>query len=100
MRQMVNRIVKEDDGARQRLLELWSEARNTKGIDETSLLEYVDKTVELLNESQKLNFLRWNILSERVHENPQASGSYEGEVAIVKNFIRKRLPQMDGFIGR
>lgn len=100
MRQIVNRIVKEDDGARQRLLELWSEARNTKGIDETSLLEYVDKTVELLNESQKLNFLRWNILSERVHENPQASGSYEGEVAIVKNFIRKRLPQMDGFIGR
>ena len=100
MRRMVNRIVKEDDGARQRLLELWSEARNTKGIDETSLLEYVDKTVELLNESQKLNFLRWNILSERVHENPQASGSYEGEVAIVKNFIRKRLPQMDGFIGR
>ena len=100
MRRMVNRIVKEDDGARQRLLELWSEARNTKGIDETSLLEYVDKTVELLNESQKLNFLRWNILSERVHENPQASGSYEAEVAIVKNFIRKRLPQMDGFIGR
>lgn len=100
MRRMVNRIVKEDDGVRQRLLELWSEARNTKGIDETSLLEYVDKTVELLNESQKLNFLRWNILSERVHENPQASGSYEGEVAIVKNFIRKRLPQMDGFIGR
>lgn len=100
MRRMVNRIVKEDDGARQRLLELWSEARYTKGIDETSLLEYVDKTVELLNESQKLNFLRWNILSERVHENPQASGSYEGEVAIVKNFIRKRLPQMDGFIGR
>ena len=100
MRQMVNCIVKEDDGARQRLLELWSEARNTKGIDETSLLEYVDKTVELLNESQKLNFLRWNILSERVHENPQASGSYEGEVAIVKNFIRKRLPQLDGFIGR
>ena len=40
MRQMVNRIVKEDEGARQRLLELWSEARNTKGIDETSLLEY------------------------------------------------------------
>ena len=100
MRRMVNRIVKEDEGARQRLLELWSEARNTKGVDETSLLEYVDKTVELLNESQKLNFLRWNILSERVHENPQASGSYEGEVAIVKNFIRKRLPQMDGFIGR
>ena len=100
MRQMVNRIVKEDEGARQRLLELWSEARNTKGIDETSLLEYVDKMVELLNESQKLNFLRWNILSERVHENPQASGSYEGEVAIVKNFIRKRLPQLDGFIGR
>lgn len=100
MRRMVNRIVKEDDEARQRLLELWSEARNTKGIDETSLLEYVDKMVELLNESQKLNFLRWNILSERVHENPQASGSYEGEVAIVKNFIRKRLPQLDGFIGR
>lgn len=100
VRRMVNRIVKEDEGARQRLLELWNEARDGKGIDEASLLDYVDQTAELLDESQKLNFLRWDILSERVHENPQASGSYEGEVAIVKNFIRKRLPQMDGFIGR
>ncbi|MBP3679411.1 MAG: CotH kinase family protein [Bacteroidaceae bacterium] len=100
MRDLVSRIVKDDKGASQRLSELWSEARTTKGLDETSLLEFVDKTAELLNESQKLNFLRWNILSDRVHENPQASGSYEGEVAIVKNFIRKRLPQMDGFIGR
>lgn len=100
MRDLVSKIVIKDKGACQRLLELWSEARTTKGVDETSLLEFVDKTAELLNESQKLNFLRWNILSERVHENPQASGSYEGEVAIVKNFIRNRLPQMDGFIER
>ena len=100
IREMVNAIVKNDNAARQRLIELWEIARTQQGIDETSMLEYIDQTARLLDESQKLNFLRWDILSQRVHENPQASGTYEGEVNIVKNFMTKRIPKMDILIGQ
>ena len=100
IREMVNAIVKNDNAARQRLIELWEIARTQQGIDETSMLEYIDETARLLDESQKLNFLRWDILSQRVHENPQASGTYEGEVNIVKNFMTKRIPKMDILIGQ
>lgn len=100
VRDMVNTIVKRDETAGQRLLELWNIARTEQGIDEASLLAYIDETVELLNESQVLNFKRWQILSELVHENPQASGTYQGEVEIVKNYVNKRIPKMDTFIGR
>lgn len=100
IRDMVNAIVKNDNAARQRLIELWQIARTQQGIDEASMLEYIDQAAELLDESQKLNFLRWDILSQRVHENPQASGSYQGEVNIVKNFMTKRIPKMDILIGQ
>lgn len=100
VRNMVNVIIKKDEAARQRLLELWNIARSEQGIDETSLLAYVDQTVALLNESQKLNFFRWDILNQRVHENPQALGSYEKEVDVVKNFINKRVSKMDVLIRR
>ncbi len=100
VRKMVNVIVKDDVEARNRLLELWNEARDQKGIDETSMLEYIDKTAELLNESQKLNFLRWNILNTKVHQNPYALGSYAAEVDALKNYMKARIPKMDGFIGR
>lgn len=100
IREMVNVIVKDDDSARQRLIELWEIARTQQGIDEASMLAYIDQTAQLLDESQKLNFLRWDILSQRVHENPQASGTYQGEVNIVKNFMTKRIPKMDILIGQ
>ena len=100
VRNMVNVIIKKDEAARQRLLELWNIARNEQGIDEASLLDYVNQTAELLDESQRLNFLRWDILSQRVHENPQALGAYEKEVDVVRNFINKRVPKMDALIGR
>jgi hypothetical protein len=78
---------------------LWKRARLEQGINVESLLEYIDKTVLLLNEAQALNFMRWKILDQMVHENPQAAGSYEGEVEVLKNFISKRVPKMDILVG-
>ena len=100
VRKMANVIVKKDTAARQRLIEMWNKARTEQGIDSEALLEYIDQTAQLLNESQKLNFKRWDILNQRVHENPQAAGSYEGEVAILKNYISKRVPKLDTLIGQ
>ena len=100
VREIANVIVKKDVAARKRLIELWEKARKEQGINVTSLLEYIDQTAQLLNGAQRLNFKRWKILDQLVHENPQAAGSYEGELEILKNYISKRVPKMDVLIGQ
>ena len=91
----VDRIVVYDKQALARLEELWAEFRDNCGLDEETLLALVDKTAEELYPSQKLNFIRWDILSTMVHQNWQASGTYEGEVSIVKKYIQERLDWID-----
>lgn len=99
VRDIANRIVKEDNAARKRLVEIWKTARAEQSITAESLLDYIDQTAQLLNEAQTLNFLRWKILDQQVHENPQAAGSYQGEVDVLKNYIAKRVPKLDILIG-
>ena len=97
LRDMVTRIVKEDTAARDRLIEIWNGMRSSN-FNEASLLEYVGQTQALLEESQQLNFKRWKILNEQVHQNYQALGSYSAEVYVIKNYIRQRLTTLDGLI--
>ncbi len=94
VRSMVTHIVKSDSAAKARLIELWEQAR-ANGIDVASLHEYIDRTVEMLDESQRLNFIRWQILNERVHQNPQALGSYEAEVGTVRKYVEERVDGLD-----
>lgn len=97
LNQMNNRIIKEDRAAREELKAIWNEAK-LNGIDEASLLEYVEETAALLDESQRLNFLRWPILNQWVHMNFQALGSYEAELGTVKTYIKERIPKLDALI--
>ena len=94
VRKMVNRIVKQDTGARDRLVEIWDQTRPAL----EDLNDYDDQTAQLLEESQQLNFKRWPILSQRVHQNPKAYGSYAAEVENVKNYITKRLTKFDQLV--
>lgn len=94
VRSMVTRIVKNDAGARARLVELWDEAR-PKLLD---LNDFVDETAALLEESQQLNFKRWPILNQYVHQNPRTYGSYAGEVNAVKKYITARLTKFDQLV--
>ena len=94
VREMVNRIVKDDDTARARLIELWDQAKPQLA----TLNDYVDETATLLDESQKLNFIRWPILNQYVHQNPQVAGSYQGEVNVVKKYITGRLTKFDQLV--
>ena len=94
VRTMVNRIVKDDPAAKARLLELWEQTKPSL----ENLNEYVDETAALLQESQQLNFVRWPILNQRVHQNPQAKGSYAAEVKVVKDYITGRLTSFDNLV--
>ena len=92
----VSRIVKDDPTAKARLIELWEEARDKGGLD--NLIPYVEQTATLLQESQELNFKRWKILDQKVHENYQALGSYSAEVQTVKSYINKRVKHFDQLV--
>ena len=96
VRDMVTRIVKQDADAKARLVELWDLYRPAL----ENLNDYVDGTAELLDQSQELNFKRWPILSRKVHQNPQAKGSYAGEVKVVKDYITGRLVRFDQLVRR
>ena len=94
VRKMVNRIVKQDANARARLVQLWEEAKPKLA----DLNAYVDETAALLQESQQLNFKRWPILGQYVHQNPKTYGSYAGEVNAVKTYITNRLTRFDQLV--
>ncbi len=94
MRDFVNRIIESDAATKPELKEMWSAGVDYQGLDATSLNEYVDGTATLLDQSQTLNFLRWPILNEYVHQNPQVAGSYAGEIAVLKNYITRRVAQL------
>ncbi len=97
--QMNNRIIKNDPLAHAELVALWEEAKRN-GLDAASMLEYVDETAELLEESQELNFKRWPILNQWVHMNFQALGSYEAEVGTIKTYIQQRVDKLDELINK
>lgn len=94
VRKMVNRIVKQDTEARKRLVEIWDQTKPRL----EDLNDYVDQTAQLLDQSQQLNFKRWPILNQYVHQNPQIKGTYQGEVNVVKSYITGRLTKFDQLV--
>ena len=98
MRVFADNIIVRDNDAKAKLLEIWREVRG-KGINEQHLVGYINNLEEYLQESQKLNFIRWPILNEVVHENPLAWGDYAAEVQNVRRFVKERLLWMDEKLG-
>lgn len=45
------------------------------------------------------NYARYNILNKKVWPNPQVSGSYEGEITYLKNWLYNRILWIDGQFG-
>lgn len=78
-----------------RLKEIYSYYRDRNIISKEVLLNVVDEKAAYLQQSQDLNFKRWRIMDTKVHENPVIHGSYDAEVANVKNYISKRIDWMD-----
>ena len=96
VREITDRIMKQDPEGRQMVADIWEEAYEKGGLKD--LPSYVDQTARLLDESQKLNFKRWKILDHKVHMNFQALGSYEAEVQFMKNCVKERLVKFDGYV--
>ena len=63
------------------------------------MVDYIDAWEEELQQSQRLNFLRWPIMNKKVHQNPVTWGSYTAEVQNVRRFMKERLTWMDNKLG-
>ncbi len=98
MRTLVDKIVVKDTQAKQQLAAIYEQARR-KGLTEESFIAYIDEQEAMLQQSQRLNFIRWPIMNQRVHQNPKLWGSYSGEVENVRNYIRDRFTWMDAKLG-
>ena len=98
MRQFVNNIVKNNAAAKSQLLQIWGEVREA-GLTEEYMTAYIDQMEQHLQQSQKLNFLRWPIMSQKVHQNPKIWGSYTAEVQNVRRYMQERIAWMDKKLG-
>lgn len=96
VRDITRRIVKEDPEAKNLLAQYWNQALEEG--DLMTLPDYLDQTYVLLQESQELNFKRWDILDSQVHMNFQALGTYEAEVNFLKNCLKERLVKFDEYV--
>ena len=94
----VDNIVVRNATAKAQLLDIWGKDRQDR-INEQHLIAYIDSLEEYIQQSQKLNFMRWPIMNELIHMNPSVAGSYEAEVENVRRFISERLLWLDKKIG-
>ena len=92
MKDFARRIVNTQE---QRISELWNEARHERGLTADVMLAFVDSLAQELQQSQAYNFLRWPILDILVQQNFQTLGSFDSEVAFMKQFIIDRIAWLD-----
>ena len=91
---MINRLLT-DEYFISRMKAIYADYRDRGIITKETLLKVVDNYASEANQSQQLNFMRWDILNSRVHQNPRTYGSYTGEVNNVKSYISNRIDWMD-----
>lgn len=98
MRTFVDNIVVKDADAKAKMLEIWGKARESS-VNEQHLVDFINKQEEYLDASQKMNFIRWPMMNELVHENAVVWGSYAEEVQNVRRYLTERLLWMDKKFG-
>ncbi len=98
MQQFVHRIAHWDQRAKQQMAQLWADLRQA-GFNAANLTAHLDSLAQQMSESASLNFMRWPILDELVHNNFQALGSWQAEVDYLRDFIKRRFWWMDAMLG-
>lgn len=98
-RSFVDQIIKNDNVAARSLTRIWSNARLNHGLNPDTICAMIDDLANYLDEAQRLNFMRWNILGSNVHMNPRNPGTYANEITFVKSYVRNRFNWMDNKIG-
>ena len=80
-----------------KLKTIWNEFKKEK-ITKTLLVDFIREKIDYINDSQKLNFMRWDILNIRVLVNPVVRGSYKAETDYLIYYIQERYDILDTIV--
>jgi hypothetical protein len=81
----INMLMK-DKVFRNKVRKRWNEIYN-----KLEMAPFIDDLANKLSISQKKNFTKWPILTEKIYLNFQVAGSYEGEINYLKNYLNNRI---------
>ena len=76
---------------------IWKEITKTR-LNMNYLSNFIDNQINLIKESRKLNFMRWNISNKKLSFNQKIYSSYEEEINYVKDFINNRINWLNNYI--
>ena len=94
---LIEKIVIDKDVIK-KIKSLWKNVFENK-LKDNYMIKHIDKLVKSINESQRLNFIRWNILDKVITFcNPIISYTYENEIIFLKEFIQNRIQWMNNYI--
>ena len=80
-----------------KIKEIWYDMTNN-GFNKDYLIKFINEKYKLIYESQKMNFIKWNILGVRVFMEGEIFETYDEEVEFLKKFIIKRFETLDDII--
>ena len=86
-----------DENTIKTLKEIWNQYNGSK-ITKEILIKFINDETKNIYESQKLNFMRWDVLNKTVLVNPVVRGSFEAEVDYLKEFAQKRFDITDEIV--
>ena len=76
------------------LKERWIEVRKNQ-ISDSQIIHIIDSLTQYIDESQKRNFVRWDILDSHIWPNYYVGYTYENEIVYLKGWIINRLGWLD-----
>ena len=60
------------------------------------IIDFLNQQIEYISESQKLNFMKWDVLNSRRFIEANFRGSFKAEVNYLKKFVENRFDVFGG----
>ena len=79
-----------NDVVLKKVKDTWNEMTNTVFTKEI-MLDFLDEQIKYLNESQRLNFIKWDVLKTRLFMEARCRGSFQAEADYLKKYIDERF---------
>ena len=90
-------IILSNESTIKQLKDIWKQFSEKK-ITKEILVNFINDESKKIYQSQKLNFMRWDVLNKKVLVNYVARGSFDAEVDYLKEFIQKRFDITDEIV--
>ena len=86
-----------NEAALKKVKDVWAEM-TASAFTKSKISEFLNQQIEYINESQKLNFMKWDVLNSRQFMEANLRGSFEAEVNYLKEFVENRFDVFGGIV--